>query len=216
MRMPRIKHKSRTPIRALPFVTATKLPNIIRNSMVGLRPTAKTQRVDRRTRLIGIRASLKSEARQDSRRLRALPSRIRAVADASVQSGLARAQLTAHEAPGVIAPSISYPATDERILRQRGPRAEERSADLTAIGRHYLDIRRQWASNLGFGGLIAGSILLSPVFAFLMALAVEILIGLVADGGALALLGLVAAGAIGGFLLRELRMRQQDNPQDWT
>jgi hypothetical protein len=49
-----------------------------------------------------------------------------------------------------------------------------------------------------------------------MALAVEILIGLVADGGALALLGLVAAGAIGGFLLRELRMRQQDNPQDWT
>jgi UPF0716 family protein affecting phage T7 exclusion len=58
--------------------------------------------------------------------------------------------------------------------------------------------------------------LLSPVFAFLMALAVEILIGLVADGGALALLALVAAGAIGGFLLRELRMRQQDNPQDWT
>jgi hypothetical protein len=67
-----------------------------------------------------------------------------------------------------------------------------------------------------FGGLIAGSILLSPVFAFLMALAVVILIGLVSDGGALALLALVAAGAIGGILLRELRMCPQDNPQDWT
>ena len=85
-----------------------------------------------------------------------------------------------------------------------------------AIGWHYVGISRQWASNLGFSGLIAGSILLSPVFAFLMALAVEILIGLVSDGGALALLALVAAGAIGGFLLRELRMCPQDNPQDWT
>ena len=40
-----------------PFVTATKLPNIIRNSMGGLRPTAKTRRADPRTRLIGIRES---------------------------------------------------------------------------------------------------------------------------------------------------------------
>jgi hypothetical protein len=129
---------------------------------------------------------------------------------------LARAQLIAREAPGVIAPSISYPAADERIPCQHGPRAEERSADLIAIGWHDVDIRPQWASNLDFGGLIAGSILLSPVFAFLMALAVEILIGLVSDGGALALLALVAAGAIGGILLRELRMCPQDNPQDWT
>ena len=87
---------------------------------------------------------------------------------------------------------------------------------MIAIGWRHVDIRRQWASNLGFGGLIAGSILLSPVFAFLMALAVEILIGLVRDGGALALQALVAAGAIGGFLLRELRMCPQDDPQDWT
>src|ERR1700719_382591 len=130
-------------------------------------------------------------------RLRALPSCIGAVADASIYGGLARAQLTAREAPGVIAPSISYPAA---------ARAEERSADLIAIGWRHVDIRRQWASNLGFGGLIAGSILLSPVFAFLMALAVEILIGLVSDGGAHALQALVAAGAIGGFSLRELRM----------
>jgi hypothetical protein len=111
-------------------------------------------------------------------RLRALPSCIGAVADASIYG-----QLTAREAPGVIAPSISYPAADERSLRQHEPRAEERSADLIAIGWHDVDIRRQWASNLGFGGLIAGSILLSPVFAFLMALAVEILIGLARDGG---------------------------------
>ena len=61
-----------------------------------------------------------------------------------------------------------------------------------------------------------GERLLSPVFAFLMALAVEILIGLVRDGGALALQALVAAGAIGGFSLRELRMRPQDDPQDCT
>jgi len=149
-------------------------------------------------------------------RLRALPSCIGAVADARIYGGLARAQLTAREAPGVIAPSISYPAADERSLRQHEPRAEERSADLIAIGWRHVDIRRQWASNLGFGGLIAGSILLSPVFAFLMALAVEILIGLVRDGGALALQALVASGAIGGFLLRELRMCPQDDPQDWT
>jgi hypothetical protein len=94
---------------------------------------------------------------------------------------------TAREARGVIAPSISYPAADERILRQRGPRAEERSGDLIAIGWRDDDIRRQWASNLGVGGLTAGSILLSSVFTFLMALAAEILIGLVSDGGALAL-----------------------------
>jgi hypothetical protein len=159
--------------------------------------------------------TLKSEARQDSIRLRALPSCIGAVADASIYSGLANAPLTAREARGVIAPSTSYPA-DERILRQRGPRADERSGDLIAIGWHDVDIRRQWASNLGFGGLIAGSILPSTVFAYLMALAVEILIGLVSDGGALALLALVASGATGGFLFRKLRRRPQDNPQDWT
>ena len=109
--------------------------------------------------------------------------------------------------PGVIAQSISYTAADERIPRQRGPRGEKRSA---------VNIRHERASNLSLGGLIAGGILLSPVFAFLMALVVEILIGLVKDGGALALLALVAAGAIGGFLFRRLRMCPQDRAQDWT
>jgi hypothetical protein len=118
--------------------------------------------------------------------------------------------------PGVIAPSISCTAADKRILRQRGPTGEKRSAGLIAIGWHDVDIRRQRASNFGLGGLIAGSILLSPVFAFLMALVGEILIGLLKDGGALALLTLVAAGAIGGFLLRKLRIRPQNNPHDWT
>jgi len=55
------------------------------------------------------------------------------------------------------------------------------------------------------------------MFAFLMALVVEILIGLLKDGGAPALLTLVAAGAIGGFVLRNLRMGPpQYSAQDWT
>jgi hypothetical protein len=54
------------------------------------------------------------------------------------------------------------------------------------------------------------------MFAFLMALVVEILIGLLKDGGAPALLTLVAAGAVGGFLLRKLRRCPQYSAQDWT
>jgi hypothetical protein len=54
------------------------------------------------------------------------------------------------------------------------------------------------------------------MFAFLMALVVEILIGLLKDGGAPALLTLVAAGAIGGFLLRKLRTCPEYSAQDWT
>ena len=84
------------------------------------------------------------------------------------------------------------------------------------IGWNDVDIKYQRASNLGLGGLIAGGILLSPMFAFLMALVVEILIGLLKDGGAPALLTLVAAGAIGGFVLRKLRMCPQYSAQDWT
>ena len=79
-----------------------------------------------------------------------------------------------------------------------------------------VDIRHQRASNSGLGGLVAGGILLSPMFAFLMALVVEILIGLLKDGGAPTLLTLVAADAIGGFLLRKLRMPPQYSAQDWT
>jgi hypothetical protein len=104
--------------------------------------------------------------------------------------------------------SAFYASVDRRA---RGGRA-----DSIAIGWHDVDIRRQPASNLGLGGLIAVGILLSPVFAFLMGLAVEILIGLVKDGGALALLALVATGAIGGFLFQKLRRCPQDCAQDWT
>ena len=96
----------------------------------------------------------------------------------------------------VIAPSISYTA-------------EMRSADV-------IGTRHEWASNWGLDGLIAGCILLSPVLAFLMALVVDIVIGFLNDGSVPAFLVLVAAGAIGGFLFRKLRMRPQDSGSDWT
>jgi len=59
--------------------------------------------------------------------------------------------------------------------------------------------------------LIATAVLLSPVLAFLMALVVDIVIGFLNYGLVPALLVLVAAGAIGGFLFRKLRMRTQDS-----
>jgi hypothetical protein len=96
----------------------------------------------------------------------------------------------------VIAPSISYTA-------------EMRSADL--IGMRY-----ERAFNWGLGELIAAAVLLSPVLAFLMALVVDIVIGFLNDGRVPALLVLVAAGAIGGFLFRKLRMRPQDSGPDCT
>ena len=74
-----------------------------------------------------------------------------------------------------------------------------------------LGMRLQQASNWGLRGLIATSVLLSPVLAFLMALVVDIVIGLLNYGLVPALLVLVAAGAIGGFLFRKLRMRTQDS-----
>ena len=49
-----------------------------------------------------------------------------------------------------------------------------------------------------------------------MALVVDIVIGFLNDGSVPALLVLVAAGAIGGFLFRKLRMRPQDSGPDWT
>jgi hypothetical protein len=73
------------------------------------------------------------------------------------------------------------------------PRGEKRPAAVIGIGRNDVDMKHQRASSLGLGGLIAGGILLSPVFAFLMVLVAEILIGLLKDGGAPALLALVAA-----------------------
>jgi hypothetical protein len=70
-----------------------------------------------------------------------------------------------------------------------------------------LGMRLQRASNWGLRGLIAAAVLLSPVLAFLMVLVVDIVIGFLNDGRGPALLVLVAAGAIGGFLFRKLRMR---------
>ena len=53
---------------------------------------------------------------------------------------------------------------------------------------------------------IAGGILLSPVFAFLLAVGVEILIGVVTQGGVPALL-IVATAVSGLLLLRKHRTR---------
>ena len=54
---------------------------------------------------------------------------------------------------------------------------------------------------------IAGGILLSPVFAFLFAVMVEILIGVLTQGGVPALLLIVAVVMSGGLLLRKQRTR---------
>jgi hypothetical protein len=43
-------------------------------------------------------------------------------ADAGFYRGSEKRLLTARNAPGVVAPSISHTAAAERILRQRGPR----------------------------------------------------------------------------------------------
>jgi hypothetical protein len=53
---------------------------------------------------------------------------------------------------------------------------------------------------------IAGGVLLSPVFAFLLAVLVEILIGVLTQGGVPALL-LAAVVMSGGLLLRKHRAR---------
>jgi len=52
--------------------------------------------------------------------------------------------------------------------------------------------------------VVAAAVLLSPVLAFLMAIAVEISIGAVKDAGALPLLALAVAVAIGCSLIRKV------------
>jgi hypothetical protein len=86
----------------------------------------------------------------------------------------------------VVAPSIPYTA-------------EMLSADVIGMRRH--------APNWALVGLIAGGILLSPIFGFLMALVVDILIGLLNDGGMPELLTFVVASVIGGFLFRAMLPR---------
>ena len=60
--------------------------------------------------------------------------------------------------------------------------------------------------------IIGLALLLSPALAFLMAIAVEIVIGVLVDAGALALPALIAAVAVGWLLLRRLRRRQGGDP----
>jgi hypothetical protein len=60
--------------------------------------------------------------------------------------------------------------------------------------------------------IIAAVVLLSPAWAFLMAIAVEILIGLLVEAGASILPAFVASIAIGWLLLRRLRRGQRGTP----
>jgi hypothetical protein len=57
--------------------------------------------------------------------------------------------------------------------------------------------------------IIAAGVLLSPVFAFLLALLVEIFVGVLKEGGVPALLTLVGAGVIGRMLVRKCRVRSR-------
>jgi hypothetical protein len=54
---------------------------------------------------------------------------------------------------------------------------------------------------------IAAAALLSPVLAFLLALAVEIVIVVLQDAGVLKFVALAAAGAVGWSMLRKLWVR---------
>jgi hypothetical protein len=65
--------------------------------------------------------------------------------------------------------------------------------------------------------IITATVLLSPVLAFLMALAVEIVIGVLVDAGPLTLITLVPVGGfIGWSVLRKRRLRPQDGTQNST
>jgi hypothetical protein len=57
--------------------------------------------------------------------------------------------------------------------------------------------------------MIGAGVLLSPVFAFITALVVEIAVGILKEAGIPALLALVAAGGIGRLLFRKLWMRRR-------
>jgi len=65
-----------------------------------------------------------------------------------------------------------------------------------------MDRFRNWA-----WWTIAGGILLSPVFAFLLAVMIEILVGVVTQGGMPALLMVAVAVMSGRLLLRKHRTR---------
>ena len=77
---------------------------------------------------------------------------------------------------------------------------------------HAMDSLPTWA----LWSIAAAVALLSPMFAFLMAIAAEILIGSLMEAGVPALLAVVVASTIGGFLVRKLWPRPQDSTADWT
>jgi hypothetical protein len=56
---------------------------------------------------------------------------------------------------------------------------------------------------------IAAAALLSPVLAFLLAMALEIVIVILQDAGVLKFVALVAVGAMGWSMLRKLRVRSR-------
>ena len=60
--------------------------------------------------------------------------------------------------------------------------------------------------------LIAVAVVLSPVLAFLTAMAVEIVIGALVDAGALPIFAFVTAGAVGWLLLRNQCVRPRGRP----
>jgi hypothetical protein len=55
--------------------------------------------------------------------------------------------------------------------------------------------------------VVVAATLISPVFVFFVAIAVEILVGVVEDAGALPLVAFIIAGAIGFSRLHKLRTR---------
>jgi len=59
--------------------------------------------------------------------------------------------------------------------------------------------------------VVAAAGLLSPVLAFLMAIAVEIVLGLVKDAGALPIVGLIGAGALTFSRVRSCCVRDLGN-----
>ena len=60
--------------------------------------------------------------------------------------------------------------------------------------------------------IVAAAAILSPVLAFLMAIAIEIVVVALVDAGALPILAFVTAGAVGWLLLRNLCVRPRGRP----
>jgi hypothetical protein len=72
-------------------------------------------------------------------------------------------------------------------------------SEVNATGRKVVSSLPTWAT----WSIVAAAVL-SPILAFLMAIAVEIVVDVLKDAGLLELVALVAAGAIGWALVRKL------------